>query len=39
VALQDYKRVEKPSNPLRIPSSSYRLAQIRLNAMQQGSAN
>jgi tetratricopeptide (TPR) repeat protein len=39
VALQDYKRVEKPSNAPRIPSSSYRLAQIRLSAMQQGSGN
>jgi Tfp pilus assembly protein PilF len=33
-ALADYARVTIPKNPLDLPASSYRLAQIRLKALQ-----
>jgi transglutaminase-like putative cysteine protease/tetratricopeptide (TPR) repeat protein len=39
VALQDYKNVEKPTKATQIPSSSYRLAQERLKALQSVSSD
>ena len=34
VAIADYNRVTKPKNPLQVSNSSYRLAQIRLEALR-----
>ncbi len=33
IALADYRKLEKPKQPLAIPTSTWRLAQIRLKAM------
>jgi hypothetical protein len=33
IALADYRKLEKPKEPLAVPTSSYRLAQMRLKAL------
>lgn len=33
IAIADYRKLEKPKHPLMIPTSTYRLAQMRLKAM------
>ena len=38
VARSDYTKVEKPKNPINIPSSSYRLAQSRLKIIDAAAA-
>jgi tetratricopeptide (TPR) repeat protein len=38
VATADYEQVKKPGKPVQVPGSSYRLAQIRLAAMQAAGA-
>jgi hypothetical protein len=33
IAIADYRKLEKPKEPLSIPTSTWRLAQMRLKAM------
>jgi len=33
IAITDYRKLEKPKEPLAIPTSTYRLAQMRLKAL------
>jgi tetratricopeptide (TPR) repeat protein len=33
IAIADYRKMEKPKEPLAVPTSTWRLAQIRLKAM------
>jgi hypothetical protein len=34
IAIADYRKLEKPKEPLAIPTSSYKLAQARLKALE-----
>src|SRR5262249_30785873 len=36
IAIADYKKVDRPKQPIQIPDSSYRLAQMRLDALSAG---
>lgn len=38
IALADYRKLQKPKEPLSVPTSTWRLAQIRLKAMGAGEA-